>query len=241
MLYIRSRKIIILLIALGFVNGVYAQSGELNMPDHDEKRVYFGITFSYNRASFNATLDPLFLQRDSVNYVEPFKTGGFSMGFTGTYRLNNRFELRYNPQLIFAEKSIQYSLKYPISALDETPLMNKKIESIIFSSPFHIKLNSDRINNFSFYVFGGGKIDYDLASNARKRQAEKLVKIDSKDWGIEAGVGFQFYFKSFIFTPEVKISNGIRNIHFRDESLKFSNVIDQLRSRMIVFSLHLQG
>jgi hypothetical protein len=163
------------------------------------------------------------------------------MGFTGTYRLNRRFEVRYNPQLIFAEKSIEYDLQYPQSVYDETKIMTKKIESILFSNPIHVKLNSDRIGNFSFYTFGGVKLDFDLASNARKRQAESFVKIDSKDWGIEAGVGFQFYFKSFIFTPEIKISNGLRNVHFRDETLKFSNVIDQLRSRMIVFSLHLQG
>lgn len=218
-----------------------AQQYELNLPDHDEKRMYYGITFAYNRASFNATLHPLFLQRDSIQYVQPFKTGGFSMGFTATARLNRRFELRYNPQLLFAEKSIEYSLQYPITAIDERPIMKKKIESIIFSSPLHLKLNSDRIGNFSFYTFLGGKIDFDLASNARKRQAEKLVKIDSKDFGVEGGVGFQFYFKSFIFTPEIKVSNGIRNIHFRDETLKFSNVIEHLNSRMITFSLHLQG
>lgn len=241
MLYICSRKIKLGVALLLSSQLAFSQRGELNMTDHEDKKIYFGITFAYNRASFNATLSPTFLERDSVNYVEPFKTGGFSMGFTGTIRLTNRLELRYNPQLIFAEKSIEYDLKYPISTLDETKIMKKKIESILFSSPVHIKLNSDRIGNFSFYTFAGVKLDYDLASNARKRQAEALVKIDSKDWGIEAGVGFQFYFKSFIFTPEIKISNGVRNVHYRDENLKFSNVIDQLHSRMIVFSLHLQG
>jgi hypothetical protein len=240
MLYLCSRKIIIVLTLLVSSVGAFAQR-EINMADHDEKKIYFGITFSYNRASFNSTLHPLFLERDSVGYVEPFKTGGFSMGFTGTMRLNKRFELRYNPQLVFAEKSIEYSLKYPQSVIDETPIFTKKIESILFSNPVHVKFNSDRIDNFSFYIFGGGKLDYDLSSNARKRQAEKLVKINAIDFGIEAGIGFQFYFQSVIFTPEIKISNGVRNIHFRDENLKFSNVIDELRSRMIVFSIHLQG
>jgi hypothetical protein len=221
--------------------GAVAQQGELNQPDHGDKRFYFGLTFSYNRASFQASNHPRFLQYDSVPVVDPFHTGGFSMGFLANMRLSPRFELRYNPQLMFVEKSIEYHLKYPNAVIDETPIMNKKIESIIFSSPVHLKLNSDRIGNFSFYTFVGAKIDYDLASNARKKKAEELVKINAADIGVEAGVGFQFYFESFIFTPEIKISNGIRNLHFRDESLKFSNVIDQLRSRMIVFSIHLQG
>ncbi len=241
MLYIRSRQIIITLVAiLAVCNQALAQR-EINLPDHHEKKVYFGVTFSYNRSSFNAQMHPLFMQRDSISYAEPFKTGGFSIGFTGTMRLNKRFELRYNPQLVFAEKSIEYDLKYPIAALDETKIIKKRIESILVSNPVHLKFNSDRIDNFSFYIFGGVKLDYDLSSTARQRQAEKLIKIDQSDIGFEAGLGFQFYFSSFIFTPEIKISNGLRNIHVRDEALKYSNVIDQMRSRMIVFSLHLQG
>jgi hypothetical protein len=33
----------------------------------------------------------------------------------------------------------------------------------------------------------------------------------------------------------------MRNIHSRDENLKYSNVIDRIQSRMIVISLHLEG
>lgn len=240
MLYLRSRKIVLNILMVLVTLNVSAQR-EINLPDHDEKKIYFGVTFSYNRSSFNANLHPTFMQRDTVMYVEPYKTGGFSLGFTGTLRLNKRFEVRYNPQLIFSEKSIEYELKYPLAILDETRIMKKRIESILVSNPIHIKFNSDRIDNFSFYIFGGGKIDYDLSSAARKKQAESLVKINNSDIGIEAGLGFQFYFPSFIFTPEIKISNGLRNIHFRDQNLKFSNVIDEMRSKMIVFSLHLQG
>jgi hypothetical protein len=243
MLYLQRNKINLLLLITGMVcaTATQAQVSRMNLPDHDEKKYYFGITFAYNRASFHLDHHPRFLQYDSIQVADPIFTGGFSMGFIGNYRLSPRFELRYNPQLLFAEKSIEYHLKYPNKLLDEDTVMNKKIESVIFSSPVNIKFNSDRIGNFSFYVFAGGKLDYDLASNARARRAEDLVKINKIDVGIEAGLGFQFYFQSFIFTPEIKISNGVNNIHFRDESLKFSNVIDQLRSRMIVFSIHLQG
>ena len=90
-------------------------------------------------------------------------------------------------------------------------------------------------------MLGGGKVDFDLASNARARKAEELVKIEKLDYGIEGGVGFNFYFKSFIFSPEIKISNGLKNIHSRDVNLKYSSVLDRIQSRMIVFSIHLEG
>jgi hypothetical protein len=90
-------------------------------------------------------------------------------------------------------------------------------------------------------MFGGAKIEYDLASNARARRAEELVKLQKYDFGVEAGIGFNFYFPVFILSPEIKISNGLINSHSRDENLKFSNTIDQLNSRMVVFSLIFEG
>jgi hypothetical protein len=87
----------------------------------------------------------------------------------------------------------------------------------------------------------GFKADIDMASNARAKRAEELVKIEKNDYGPELGVGFNFFFPSFIFSPEIKISNGIRNIHARDENLRFSNVFDRIQSRMIVFTIHLEG
>jgi Outer membrane protein beta-barrel domain len=211
------------------------------MADHDEKPYYFGLSFSYNKAAFHLNHHPRFLQKDSILVADPLFTGGVGFGITGTLRLNSRFELRYNPQLVFADKHIEYHLKYPQRVLDEDTIMVKEVSSVLFSSPVHIKFNSDRIGNFSFYVFAGGKLDIDLASNASARSEESIVKINKYDVGIEAGLGFQFYLQHFIFTPEIKISNGLNNIHFRDASQKFSNVIDQLRSRMIVFTIHLQG
>ena len=91
------------------------------------------------------------------------------------------------------------------------------------------------------YLLGGAKLDYDLASNARVKKLDDLVKIQKADYGIEAGLGFNFYFPSFIFSPEIKISNGLRNVHVRNEALRYSSVLDRIQSRMIVFSIHLEG
>lgn len=90
-------------------------------------------------------------------------------------------------------------------------------------------------------MFGGVKFEYDLASNSTARRAEDLVKLAKIDYGVEAGIGFNFYFPVFILSPELKISNGLSNIHSRDPNLKYSNVIDKLNSRMIVFSLIFEG
>src|SRR5207237_4660452 len=95
--------------------------------------------------------------------------------------------------------------------------ITKKLESIIISFPFQIKFFVDRIGNFRVYMLCGVKADIDLASNARAKRAEDLVKIQKYDYGFELGLGFNFYFPAFILSPEIKISNGLRNIHSRDE------------------------
>jgi hypothetical protein len=212
---------------------------ELYQSDHDAKPYYFGITIGVNLARFQTELHPRFLQYDSVYVAEPVNSGGFTLGLSATGRLSNRFQLRFNPQLMFIERNIYYRLKFP--DFDGDTSVTKKIESVIFTFPFQLKFQSDRIRNFRVYAMAGFKFDIDMASNARKKKAEELIKIDSYDYGPEFGIGFNFFFESFIFSPEIKISNGIRNIHARDENLKFSNVFDKIQSRMIVFTIHLEG
>lgn len=212
---------------------------ELNMPDHDEKPYYFGMTLGVNLARFQTYLHPKFLESDSVYVAEPTNSGGFTLGLSATARLSDRFQLRFNPQLMFIERNIFYNLKHPdIDGLTE---VTKKVESVIVTFPFQVKFQSDRIGNFRVYTLAGFKADIDMASNARAKKAEELVKIEKYDFGPEFGIGFNFFFDSFIFSPEIKISNGLRNIHARDENLRFSNVFDKIQSRMIVFSIHLEG
>jgi hypothetical protein len=109
------------------------------------------------------------------------------------------------------------------------------------SFPVQVKFQSDRIGNFRVYTLAGIKGDIDMASNARAKKAEELVKIGKYDWGPEFGIGFNFFFDSFIFSPEIKITNGLRNVHARDPNLRFSSVFDKIQSRMIVISIHLEG
>lgn len=212
---------------------------DLNLYDHDSKPYYFGITLGASLARFHTEQHARFLQYDSVYIAEPTNAGAFSLGLLGTARLTNRFHLRFNPQLSFMERNIYYKLKFP--NLDGQTELIQKVESVIVTFPVNIKLQSDRIGNFRVYMLAGAYTSFDLASNARARRAEDLIKIEKYDYGYELGIGFNFFFPSFIFSPEIKINNGLRNIHARDENLIYSNVLDRIQSRLIVFSIHLEG
>ncbi|HZH65475.1 MAG TPA: outer membrane beta-barrel protein [Flavisolibacter sp.] len=210
------------------------------MEEHDYKAYYFGISLGLNRGSFHSELHPSYLGQDSILTAEPAWSAGFNLGLSATARLTKRLELRFNPQLIFTERNIVYNLRYP-EPLDNAYAVQKKVESVITSFPFQLRFLSDRIGNFRVYMMGGAKIDMDLASNAQARKADDMLKIERMDYGMEAGIGFKFYYPSFILAPEIKISNGQRNLHSRSQNLNYSRVLGDMRSRMIVFTIHLEG
>ena len=239
------KRLNILLITLGLVgvwNGASAQFSQIwepNMPEHDTKPYYFGITLSYNSAHFKAQPSPRMMNYDSVLVANTKSVGGFGLGLLGTLRLMPHFELRFNPQLIFATRDIVYNIKYPVYPEDTSAI--KEVQSALLDFPLDLKFLSDRIRNFRVYTFVGIKYDYDLASNSANRKVEDLVKVKPSDMGIDFGAGLNFYFPSFIFSPEIRFTNGFGNILSQDPTNKYSNVIDNLKSRMVMFCIHLEG
>jgi Outer membrane protein beta-barrel domain len=212
----------------------------LNLPDHDSKPYYLGIGFIYEQSHLQVTAHPKFLQSDSVLYVNPTNTGGFGVSGMFTFRAANHLEFRFAfPEFIFASNSLSYHINYPPAG--EQPLATKQIQSLLLGFPAQVKFLSDRINNFRVYMLGGINYQYDLASNSSARKAQNLVKLTPADLSVEAGLGFQFFFPVFILSPELKFSEGIKNVHSRDPNLQYSNVIDKLKTRMVVFSLIFEG
>jgi hypothetical protein len=212
----------------------------LNLPDRDSKFYHLGIALIYNSSHFQASAHPSFLGQDSIMSVNPLNTGGFGLAGLHTFRISDHFEFRIIfPQLMFSYKNLEYNIQSASTGKQVSAV--KRVESIYLGFPTHIKFLSDRIENFRFYMFGGVNYQYDLASNATARKAQDLVKLKPYDFSLEAGVGFQFYFPVFILTPEIKISEGLINVHSRDPNLIYSSTIDKLNSRMIVFSLIFEG
>jgi hypothetical protein len=224
-----------LLACLAFFSGACSAQGFMNTGKYDQRPYYFGISLAYNSAFYKMKYDPSFIQNDSLLVVQPLHSSGFSLGLLGNLALNKRFDLRLNPMLVFAEKDLHYVFK------EDSAAQNKNVESVLLSVPLQLKFKSDRIGNFRMYLFVGGKFDYDLAANVHARKADDLVQLSPFDLGYEAGFGFEFYLPYFIFSPEIKISNGTRDIHLRQPGNIYSDRIGEMLSRMVVFTIHLEG
>ena len=215
-----------------------AQHVDLNLPDHDEKAFHFGINLGANRSYYHFAHNPLFQNQDSVLSIESIQSTGINLAWLVNMRLGEHFDLRTYPlNLVFTEKAFQYNLKYPDRFTNEDSITTRKVQGITLALPLQIKFSSERINNFKVYMLGGGKIEYDFAANAGEKNTEKQIKLNKIDYGMEAGIGFHFYFPVFVLSPEIKMGWGFKNVHSRDANLKFSNVIDDIKSRTITFSL----
>lgn len=239
--HLYGKKGLLILAAAFLCLRAFSQERTINLPSHDLKPYYFGIVLGYNSSHYNVTHHPDFLAYDTVMSVESLNSGRVHLGIMANWQVSERFDVRFYPlHLVFSEKKFRYTQTLPNPGDNQLEYF-RKVESIVMSFPLQVRLKSDRINNFRVYSLLGVKYDFDLASNAGSRNAEEIVKVKKSDFGIEAGVGFQFFFKYFILSPEIKVSQGVSNVHVRDPALKYSNVIDQLRSRMILFSLHFEG
>lgn len=215
---------------------IYAQKAKyINMPEHDDKAYYFGLTFAANTSYYNIKPSKAFYEHQNYEQIQGNWGPGFNIGIMSHLKLTDFVDLRFIPTILFSERTIQ--LKGGIYE----ELTEKTIESIYMQLPIQFKFKSDRIQNFRFYAVTGFRFDYDLASNAKSRRADEWLRIKPIDLGVDFGIGLEFFYPNFIFAPEIKIGQGLLNrMHF-DGEIPLSNEINKVTSRMITFSIHLQG
>ena len=228
--------IAILLLAFCFSANAQTAKGNHNFLDFQQKPYYFGITLAYNKANFKVFKSDKFINNDSISLALAQNGPGFNLGIVTNLKVGDNFDIRFLPTLSFAERS----LKYQAPGNFRKPYQ-RKIESVFVELPFHARYKSAPYHDLRVFVIGGIKYTFDVASDSRTRQADELVKISPSDFSVELGVGVQFFFPYFIFSPEFKISQGISNILIYNGSLDQSNVIEKLLSRGFTISLHFEG
>ncbi len=241
MQHLLRRKIITSIIVLLACHTGKAQERIMNLPDHDSKLYHFGINLGLNNSHFSFTHHPQFLNsgiNDSIAVIESINSMGINLAWLVNINLNEHWDIRTYPlNLTFSEKSFEYTMKKFDPLLGEGQLTEKKVQSITLSLPILIKFSSDRIGNMKVFTTLGGRFDYDLASNANKKNAEELIKLKAYSYSAEGGLGFHIYFPYFVLTPELRVNWGLNNLHQRNPNLRFSSNVDQISSRMISFSL----
>jgi len=230
-----SRKIIITFITLCplFLSGQRGSVHNPNFQQFNQNDYYFGFTFAINNSRFRTFQSNEFLALDSVKTIHGLGGSGFNVGIVSNLKMGNYFDFRFLPTLSFAEKRIKYQY------LDYAS--NRKVESVFVELPFQFRYKSEPYHDVRLFLLAGLKYSFDVASDSRTKQAETLVRIAPNDFSFETGVGFQIFLPFFIFSPELKFSQGMGNTLIYNKNLSESTILEKILSRTFTVSLHFEG
>lgn len=219
------------------VSSAQVTRGNYNFQDFQSKPYYFGLTLGYNSSSFQILNDDRFIRNDSFAIAEARPGSGLNVSIVTNLKVGDHFDIRFLPGFSFAERIIAFK---PVNGDRET---TRNIESVFVQAPFQVRYKSAPYRDKRVFVVGGFKYNYDVASNSRVRKelARSLIKISPHDFAVEVGAGIQFFFPFFIFSPEIKFSQGLGNILIYNDELEQSLVIEKILSRAFTFSLHFEG
>lgn len=220
---------------------IHAQRGSgggYHYLDFEGKDYYFGLTVGYNNSNFQILHSRKFILNDSFSIADPKPGPGFNVSMVTNLKIGEYFDFRFLPGFSFAERSIVF--REVNNGMTENI---RTIESVFVQAPFQVRFKSAPYRDLRVFVLGGVKYTYDVASNARVRRelANSLIKISPHDFAVEVGAGIQIFMPYFIFSPEIKFSQGISNILIYNDELEQSRVIEKILSRTLTFSLHFEG
>lgn len=225
-----------LLLILLFPLLLSAQKSKVwNKPLYDAYPYHFGFAFYLGTLDFSVDHSALFDDPDNTVYsVEgrPGATGGVSM--VGNLRLNQNFDLRFTPGMIFGQRNLDYRYlkitSFDTAIVDHT----MKLETTLLQFPLSIKYRAIRENNYRPYFVFGVNYVIDLASRKKIKEEEKpKIRLHQHDVMLEAGFGVDNYLPFFKFSAELRFSYGLMNLVKYDNTDFTSKTFDRLGSKMV--------
>ena len=210
-----------------------------NDPGYDFKRLHFGFTVGLNTMDFGIRRPDLTdtstynLFHADVSRISP----GFQVSIVSDLRLADFFSLRFLPGISFGQRTLYF---YKDSLFDR----KMEIESNFLDFPLVVKYKSKRVNNYAPYMIAGANIRYDLAARKDYEEDSNIyVRLKPFDVYFEIGFGVDMYLQYFKFSPELKLSTGLRNVLVSEPAAGFPQYvrsIDRLNSYIVMLCFHFE-
>lgn len=234
------KKIVIFLWILLFpmAGNLIGQHQKLQyLPYADQRLFHLGFTLGLHTQDLILLQSGLVNEQGEVWFAEiPRYTPGFSVGMIADMYLNRYLNLRMVPTLYLGEKHFVFREQTSGQEYD-TRMRNNYL-----TLPLQLKIAAGRIDNFRPYFLLGGYGSIEL--DGRKKQA---LLLKPYDFGIELGVGCDFYMPLFKLSPELKFGFGLIDVlekdrsDLTDESLqRYARSLSGATQRMITLSFHFE-
>ncbi|MCK5787501.1 MAG: PorT family protein [Chlamydiia bacterium] len=239
-----SKRILLLLILpIVFISSAYAQKEVENIPNFDEQKWHWGYYFGANMYDFKLSPNAKGMTEDGALGIETSVFPGFTVGLIGDIRLNDYFNLRFEPGLDMVDRELTYHKdvmsRYDGSIYDRSDNL-RRIKSTYINLPLLLKFGGKRRHNIRPYLIGGMNVSIDLSSNEKSSNdntnGEHGFRMTTLNYSWQAGAGIDWYLPHFKFTTEIRGSFGINNELIKDnEVTPWTDPIDNLQSRAVFF------
>lgn len=220
-------------IVLTLIVSTLQLKGQVNYFEKGHKALYWGISIGGNTSNFNIDRQPLSSLNDSIISAYSTSGPGFNLGLIGNWQFNKYFDLRMIPSMVFGEKKIIYTT--------ENSEIERVVNTTYISFPLLLRIKSEPINDLRIFVIGGMKYDLNISPQVRpKTEIDKIALLKS-GLSMEYGIGIQYFFPYFIFSPEIKFSHSLNNMLSPDQSPLNKSTLNGLFPRSFTISLNFEG
>ena len=211
----------------------------LNLPAFDKDFIHFGFYVALNNMGGKLTLNDQLFTNDTIFGVNLQSYPGFTLGVVTNLHIGESWDLRAMfPSLVFGQRDFVYKLRNEQGRFFEDVRI---IESTYLSIPMEVRYKSDRYGNFRTFVMAGGDVAYDMVSQKNVTESDKsVIRLNRWDYSYMVGFGCEFFLEYFKFTPQLKWNFGLNNLLINDGT-PFTNVIDQMKSRLFSISITFEG
>jgi Outer membrane protein beta-barrel domain len=215
-----------------FKKNMFAKKAIHNLENFDKQRIHWGFYLGLNVYDFK--IDKKVDAKDI--YVE--NSTGFNVGLIGNLRLNDYFDLRFEPGLTYTQRDLYFD------GFVKKKDYLREVKSTYIHFPLLVKMSSKRIGNVKPYVLAGVSTDINLSSNADSPDdnTQGRFRMLSTTNNYELGLGVDLYLPYFKFSPSIRGVFGLKNelIPDNDPNSPWTGNINNLQTRgiFINFAFH---
>ncbi len=215
-----------------YPGGMFSKDPLLNLENFDQQRLSWGYFLGFN--SFDYKFD----YKESGEDILVDKSTGFNVGLIGDLRLNNYFNLRFEPGLYYTQRTLNYPDQ--IKEIDKT----REVGATYINFPLLLKFSSVRTGNIKPFLVGGLSASLNLSSNSESIDDNLQQKFRVESWtqNYEMGIGIDFYFEYFKFSPSIRGVFGLGNelIPDNDPNSPWTGNISSMKTRALVINFTFQ-
>ncbi|MES2411170.1 MAG: porin family protein [Bacteroidota bacterium] len=235
------KKIVVLFLLLSIYanaqlgKSMFTKDPIINLENFDKQRVYWGYFLGFS--SFDFKTD--FKTNPAPDRLIDVKGHtGFNVGLAGVLRLHEYVELRFEPGLYYASRTLTYS---QFTAERDRV---REVKATYIDFPLLLKFSSLRTGNVRPYLVGGLSSTLNLSSNSKSKDDNLVQKFRVKPWtqNYTLGFGVDLYFEYFKFSPSIRGVFGLKDelIRDTDPNSPWTGNIQSMKTRAVLinFTFH---